>query len=356
MALATSCPRCHTSFRVVPDQLKIRRGLVRCGNCRHVFSGIDSLRYIDEPGPAAPPRGDAGVAAAEIARLIADREAALSTPARAASGQDSAFAVSTAAPSAVEVRPDPIGSPLSTGRVPPEVSATSAPNTASAHTATDERAADERAADDRSPDDQSPDDRSADDRPADDRPADDRPADHRAADHRAADDRAERAPGTAPIVGEPTPTRSAPEPWAAPSRDPEDPWVTLPAIDPGTEILSATLRLDDGETGAVARSVPPANEPITLDPFAPSGDGERVADNTEPGSVSALQDAPGGAQIDSVAATDGERGPDPLATPRGDPRDACGPEPRPRRPASLPARRQGAARHIPETGGRHGRP
>ena len=54
MALATTCPRCQTAFRVVPDQLKIRRGLVRCGNCRHVFSGLDSLRYVGDAGvPAA---------------------------------------------------------------------------------------------------------------------------------------------------------------------------------------------------------------------------------------------------------------------------------------------------------------
>ena len=57
MALATTCPHCKTSFRVVPDQLKLRRGLVRCGVCRHVFSGIDSLRYVEDPGrPAAPRR------------------------------------------------------------------------------------------------------------------------------------------------------------------------------------------------------------------------------------------------------------------------------------------------------------
>ncbi|MEI8301976.1 MAG: DUF3426 domain-containing protein [Burkholderiales bacterium] len=61
MALATTCPRCQTGFRVVPDQLKIRRGLVRCGACRHVFSGLDSLRYVNEqtdlavaPPPQAP--------------------------------------------------------------------------------------------------------------------------------------------------------------------------------------------------------------------------------------------------------------------------------------------------------------
>lgn len=48
MALATTCPQCKTSFRVVPDQLKLRRGFVRCGQCRHVFAGIDHLRYVDD--------------------------------------------------------------------------------------------------------------------------------------------------------------------------------------------------------------------------------------------------------------------------------------------------------------------
>ena len=51
MALATTCPQCKTSFKVVPDQLKLRRGLVRCGACAHVFSGIDFLRYVDESKP-----------------------------------------------------------------------------------------------------------------------------------------------------------------------------------------------------------------------------------------------------------------------------------------------------------------
>jgi predicted Zn finger-like uncharacterized protein len=50
MALATTCPQCKTSFKVVPDQLKLRRGLVRCGMCQHVFSGID---YISQVLPVA---------------------------------------------------------------------------------------------------------------------------------------------------------------------------------------------------------------------------------------------------------------------------------------------------------------
>ncbi|MGE0801486.1 MAG: DUF3426 domain-containing protein [Lautropia sp.] len=64
MALATTCPQCKTSFKVIPDQLKLRRGLVRCGVCQHVFSGIDYLRYVDDSAKAktgaARSRGAAG--------------------------------------------------------------------------------------------------------------------------------------------------------------------------------------------------------------------------------------------------------------------------------------------------------
>lgn len=43
MALATQCPHCHTTFRVVHDQLKLRAGLVRCGSCKQIFNGIEHL-------------------------------------------------------------------------------------------------------------------------------------------------------------------------------------------------------------------------------------------------------------------------------------------------------------------------
>ncbi|NMM37120.1 MAG: DUF3426 domain-containing protein [Glaciimonas sp.] len=43
MALATQCPHCHTTFRVAHDQLKLRAGMVRCGQCRQVFNGIEHL-------------------------------------------------------------------------------------------------------------------------------------------------------------------------------------------------------------------------------------------------------------------------------------------------------------------------
>jgi predicted Zn finger-like uncharacterized protein len=48
MALATKCPQCGALFRVVADQLKLRGGLVRCGQCRGVFDAIGSLTYLDD--------------------------------------------------------------------------------------------------------------------------------------------------------------------------------------------------------------------------------------------------------------------------------------------------------------------
>ena len=54
MALTTRCPHCGTAFKVVPDQLRIRNGLVRCGACSTVFDGRASLvQPADVPGRQA---------------------------------------------------------------------------------------------------------------------------------------------------------------------------------------------------------------------------------------------------------------------------------------------------------------
>jgi predicted Zn finger-like uncharacterized protein len=42
-ALATRCPACSTVFRVVPDQLRVSEGWVRCGRCTEVFKATESL-------------------------------------------------------------------------------------------------------------------------------------------------------------------------------------------------------------------------------------------------------------------------------------------------------------------------
>ena len=68
MVLATRCPHCRTTFRVVQDQLKLRGGLVRCGACKEIFNGTEHLlRPIDATsGSARPP------AAADPAAQIAE--------------------------------------------------------------------------------------------------------------------------------------------------------------------------------------------------------------------------------------------------------------------------------------------
>lgn len=41
--IQTLCPACGTTFRVTPDQLKVKQGKVRCGKCQHVFNAIETL-------------------------------------------------------------------------------------------------------------------------------------------------------------------------------------------------------------------------------------------------------------------------------------------------------------------------
>ncbi|MDB5757837.1 MAG: hypothetical protein JWM30_1126 [Burkholderia sp.] len=65
MVLATRCPHCRTTFRVVQDQLKLRGGLVRCGACKEIFNGTENLlRPIDASANSTrPPATDAAAAA-----------------------------------------------------------------------------------------------------------------------------------------------------------------------------------------------------------------------------------------------------------------------------------------------------
>lgn len=60
--LITTCTHCRARFRVTPQQLNAKQGQVRCGRCRSVFNGFESLERF--------PDDDTG------ARLLAAREAA----------------------------------------------------------------------------------------------------------------------------------------------------------------------------------------------------------------------------------------------------------------------------------------
>lgn len=55
MLLATKCPYCLTTFRVVNDQLKLHAGVVRCGCCQKTFNGIEHLVGGVAPAALVPP-------------------------------------------------------------------------------------------------------------------------------------------------------------------------------------------------------------------------------------------------------------------------------------------------------------
>ena len=42
-SMAARCTACSTVFRVVPDQLRVSEGWVRCGRCAEVFNAAENL-------------------------------------------------------------------------------------------------------------------------------------------------------------------------------------------------------------------------------------------------------------------------------------------------------------------------
>jgi predicted Zn finger-like uncharacterized protein len=64
MSLNTRCPACETIFKVVPDQLKISSGWVRCGRCAEVFDAATHM--------LAPTGKPAGAAARPEPRKVTD--------------------------------------------------------------------------------------------------------------------------------------------------------------------------------------------------------------------------------------------------------------------------------------------
>lgn len=57
MSFTTRCPACGTMFKVVPDQLKISDGWVRCGHCSDVFDAtlyLEGEDPVPRPAPVAP--------------------------------------------------------------------------------------------------------------------------------------------------------------------------------------------------------------------------------------------------------------------------------------------------------------
>jgi len=65
MPMTTTCPACHTRFRVSPEQLSAHQGDVRCGRCAKVFNAHAYLEH--EPEPLEPGDEEASAPAVEEA-------------------------------------------------------------------------------------------------------------------------------------------------------------------------------------------------------------------------------------------------------------------------------------------------
>ncbi|MCS3509747.1 DUF3426 domain-containing protein [Achromobacter sp. JUb104] len=145
MALTTRCPQCGTTFKVVPDQLRVRNGLVRCGACSTVFDGraclLPEAGSLPSAAPSAPsaspvppvPSSAAAAAAPVLAPTLARPSAA---PSQTPPWEDEPAALRSApiapaapppapaapfTPVAPTVRAEPVISPVATPAIPPAV-------------------------------------------------------------------------------------------------------------------------------------------------------------------------------------------------------------------------------------------
>jgi len=90
MSLVTRCPKCQSGFEVSADLLKLHDGLVRCGQCSHVFDGLANLQ-------AALPT---------LTRKV-QTTAAAPAPAPATAPAPPPFSAPATAPAPAPVPPDP---------------------------------------------------------------------------------------------------------------------------------------------------------------------------------------------------------------------------------------------------------
>ena len=73
MSLITRCPACGTMFKVVPDQLRISEGWVRCGHCADVFEATAHLQTdVGSAEAAAPPKASSAPMPQSVAGTAGD--------------------------------------------------------------------------------------------------------------------------------------------------------------------------------------------------------------------------------------------------------------------------------------------
>lgn len=125
--LATRCSACGTVFRVVPDQLRVSEGWVRCGRCAEVFNALEALVDLDTGMPrrefGSPDEGDdgSGFSASRMPALDVPAPAPRPAPARAslppspAAAPDSDGFASTTAPDSPATPPGAWAEPAEPG-------------------------------------------------------------------------------------------------------------------------------------------------------------------------------------------------------------------------------------------------
>ena len=139
--MLTRCPGCSTTFRVTPEQVKVRQGKVRCGRCQHVFDAIEALveaavvpatvpatvptPILDAaPAVAPPPAPEPGTEALAEPAANTDAEPA-SAPIAADSAPPSPTGpVGPTAPTPMPEREDEREEELDAETQPPELAAT----------------------------------------------------------------------------------------------------------------------------------------------------------------------------------------------------------------------------------------
>lgn len=77
MTAVTQCPQCGTRFRVVPDQLKVSHGWVRCGKCAEVFNAREALDAAAALKTGQPAPAHSGPAPQQVSIVLRQQEPAL---------------------------------------------------------------------------------------------------------------------------------------------------------------------------------------------------------------------------------------------------------------------------------------
>ena len=83
MSRITRCPSCETLFKVVPDQLRLSQGWVRCGSCGTVFDAGAQMQHAEARSLSAPDQDDEGASHSAWSLLLDDEERPEKTARRA---------------------------------------------------------------------------------------------------------------------------------------------------------------------------------------------------------------------------------------------------------------------------------